>query len=139
MSNPTLISLLTATAGMIFFYLYWRSRKAPEKPWAEPVSDARTPKAERRGVDRRKASVALPAGQADRRVGPRRQADRGLDRQTQFGRKHFERIEFDLRQRERQLNERREELLQKLDSQGRRILEVDRLITNSALQETRRD
>jgi hypothetical protein len=143
MFDTMTLSLATVFAGMLFFPYLLRARKRPRKLPVQPDSRPRyapasagiehqwTPEVpERRGSDRRTAErrvadLPLPPGQPDRRQGDRRQAER---RHAQTALLDRERRAVVRAASDAAPSEERQALIQRLDEQARKRLEIERLL-----------
>lgn len=141
MFDTMTLSLATVFAGMLFFPLFLRSRKlsrtqrvatetarasasgptSTERHWTPEIPD-------RRGNDRRVASLPLPPGQPDRRKGDRRQTEH----------RHYQTALLDRERRSvarasspAEPGEQREALIHRLDEEARRRLEIERVLVAS--------
>ena len=129
MLDPTTVSLSTALAGMIFFYMFLRGRGTFRKMRARAGAAAERRRQDRRQEDRRKNSVPPGPWQPERRQGERRAAERRSTAPSNpLSKPILEREEAVRRIREQRVAERRDALLKDLDEQARRTLAVERTL-----------
>lgn len=146
MFDTMTLSLATVFAGMLLFPLWLRARKlarrqrvavdsvassgsgptSTELQWTPEIPDRRA--TDRRAADRRVVNLPLPPGQPDRRKADRRQTER----------RHYQTALLDRERRavarassQSESGGSREALIQRLDEEARRRLEIERVLAAS--------